>query len=143
MRDVLRPVILRGWRELEAVGALSPSLSLEDLYLAVLVGAHLLEVRLRPSSRAPSLCTGWGKSAMRLGAGDSMTRRASAVAATIRSEAVPQSLLRGIVATVMDRYLGLRSLALASIRERSAIAPQLLARRRWRTEPTPTRQSWL
>jgi len=45
---------------------------------------------------------------------------------TVRSEAVPQSLLRGIVTTITDRYYGLQSLALASVRERRSIEARLL-----------------
>ncbi len=48
MRDVLRPVILRGWRALDEIPNLSAALSLDDLYLAVMVGSRLLGVRLRP-----------------------------------------------------------------------------------------------
>src|SRR4029077_11236464 len=42
------------------------------------------------------------------------------------SEAIPQSLLRGIVTTVNDRWYGLRSLALASLRGRCDIEPHLI-----------------
>ena len=126
MRDVLRPLLLRGWHELEAVGTLAPTLSLEDLYLAVLIGAHLLEVRVRPELK--------GTESMRamLDVADALKDGAlddpgemQQLQVAIRSEAVPQSLLRGIVATVMDRYYGLRSLALASIRERPGITRRL------------------
>jgi ATP-dependent helicase YprA (DUF1998 family) len=128
MRDVLRPLILRGWRELEAVGALSPSLSLEDLYLAVLLGAHLLEVRVRPELKGTESLRGmWEVSDVLRRGGLEDPAELQQLQLTIRSEAMPQSLLRGIVATVMDRYYGLRSLALASVRERSGIARQLLA----------------
>ncbi len=40
---------------------------------------------------------------------------------TTRGEAVPQSLLRGIVTTINDRFYGLQSLALASLRERTSL----------------------
>ena len=48
MRDVIRPLILRGWSELDAQGVISPELSLEHLFLAAMVGAKRLSVRLRP-----------------------------------------------------------------------------------------------
>jgi ATP-dependent helicase YprA (DUF1998 family) len=126
MRDVLRPLLLRGWRELEAVGTLTPSLSLEDLYLAVLVGAHLLEVRVRPELKGTESMRAMWEVADVLGQGGlEDPGELQQLQLAIRSEAIPQSLLRGIVATVIDRYYGLRSLALASVRERSGITRRL------------------
>jgi ATP-dependent helicase YprA (DUF1998 family) len=127
MRDVLRPLILRGWRELEAVDVLRPLLSLEDLHLAVLLGAQLFGVRLRPKLRTGESRHGPEEVAAALERGclsdpDEMLQLAYAM----KAEAVPQALLRGLVATVNDRYYGLQSLALASIRERRGLQPHLL-----------------
>jgi hypothetical protein len=128
MRDVLRPLILRGWRELANVEALALSLSLEDLYLAVLVGARLLEVRLRPELRGTESLRGmWEVADVLDRDGLADPAELQQLQITIRSEAVPQSLLRAIVATVTDRYYGLRSLGLASVHERQGVARQLVA----------------
>jgi len=125
MQDVLRPVILRGWQRLDAAAVLAPSLSLEDLYLAVLVGARLLSVRLRPELK--------GTESMHAAkeVGEAVGRNALDDPAelfqlrTVGGEPTPQSLLRGIVVTVTDRYYGLESLALASLRERANLQPRL------------------
>lgn len=127
MRDVLRPLILRGWRELEAADVLRPLLSLEDLYLAVLLGAQLLGVRLRPELRSGESRQGPEEVAAALdrdclNSPDELLQ----LAVTMRTEVVPQALLRGLVAAVNDRYYGLQSLALASIRERRNLEPQLV-----------------
>jgi ATP-dependent helicase YprA (DUF1998 family) len=127
MQDVLRPLILVGLRELHGVEMLKRLLSLEDLYLAVLIGARFAEVRLRPELRA----------------GESMQiqRDVEAAAArgelsnpdvlhelfvNARAEAPPASLLRGLVRTITDRWYGLQSLALASLAEREGVRQQLL-----------------
>lgn len=126
MRDVLRPVILRGWRELEGIDLLAPSLSLDDLYLAVMVGSALLSVRLRPELR--------GTESMQplQDVTEAVNRNALHDPAELLqltkfgAEPPPQSLLSGLVATITDRYYGLRSLALASVRERHNLEPKLL-----------------
>ena len=51
MRDVIRPLILRGWTDLAAQPGVGAQLSLDRLYLAVMVGAKQLKVRLRPELR--------------------------------------------------------------------------------------------
>jgi ATP-dependent helicase YprA (DUF1998 family) len=127
MQDVLRPLVVRGWSEIAAVSILEPSLSLEDLYLAVLVGARLLKVRLRPELK--------GTESMHVARdvnavvdADELGDPAAAfqLARTVGTEAPPQSLLRGIVTTVNDRWYGLQSLALASVRERGNLTQRLV-----------------
>jgi hypothetical protein len=127
LRDVLRPLIIRGWKELAGVETLAPLLSLEDLHLAVLVGAQLLKVRLRPELKGTEslhamreVATAFDRGALQ-DPGELLQ-----LFMTVRSEAVPQSLLRGIVITITDRYYGLQSLALASVRERGNIEARLL-----------------
>ena len=124
MQDVLRPLILRGWHELDAVELLSPSLSLEDLYLAVLVGASSLSVRLRPELRGTEslhvmreVAAGLDRDALHDPAELFQLR-------SVGSEPPPQALLRGMVTTITDRYYGLQSLALASVRERRNLEPR-------------------
>jgi ATP-dependent helicase YprA (DUF1998 family) len=127
MQDVLRPLILRGWSELEGISTMAPLLSLEDLYLSVLLGARLLHVRLRPQLRDGESLQGLREVAEVLARGGLQSDpEVLQLAMTMRSEAIPQSLLRGIVTTVNDRWYGLRSLALASLRGRSDIEPHLV-----------------
>jgi len=126
MQDVLRPLILRGWRELEANCTLAPLLSLEDLYLSVLLGAQLLRVRLRPQLRDGESLQGLREVAEVLGRGGLHSDgELLQLAFTMRAEAIPLSLLKGIVTTVNHRWYGLRSLALASLRSRFDIEQNL------------------
>ena len=126
MQDVLRPVILRGWRELAGMEVLAPSLSLEDLYLAVLVGSRRLAVRLRPELKGTESLHVMREVAATLER-DALDDPAELFQLrTLGSEPPPQSLLRGMVATITDRYYGLRSLGLASLRERQNLQPRLL-----------------
>jgi ATP-dependent helicase YprA (DUF1998 family) len=125
LQDALRPLILRGWRELQDISLLAPSLSLEDLYLAVLVGSHLLRVRLRPELKGTESLHAMREVAAAVDRGalhDTAELMQLRVAA---SEPPPQSLLRGIVNAITDRYYGLQPLALASLRERQNLEANL------------------
>jgi ATP-dependent helicase YprA (DUF1998 family) len=129
LQDVLRPLILRGWQALEEDGLIAPMLSLEDLYLAVLIGAQLLQVRLRPELKGTETLHALTDVAEALERGALHdTPELLQLMRTVGAESVPQSLLRGIVATITDRFYGLPSLALASIRERSNLQARLLGR---------------
>ncbi len=127
MRDVLRPVILRGWRALDEIPNLSAALSLDDLYLAVMVGSRLLGVRLRPELKGTeSLHVMYQVAeAVDHGALSDPTQLISLY--QLGSEPPPRALLRGMVATITDRYYGLQSLALASLRERRNLEGDVLA----------------
>lgn len=119
-RDSLRPLIAWGYRRLQAAAVLRRHLSLEDLYLAVLLASNRLNVRLRPEVKSGETF-----------AADETVREAVAGGAAdddaglldlsmeIRNARPPEALLDQIVATVQDRFLGLEPLALASIAERS------------------------
>ena len=52
VRDSLRPLIAWGYRRLQSVSVLRTRLSLEDLYLAVLLASKKLKVRLRPELKS-------------------------------------------------------------------------------------------
>jgi ATP-dependent helicase YprA (DUF1998 family) len=124
MRDVLRPLILRGWRQLSSVPIIAPSLSLEDLYLAVLIGARQLSVRLRPELRGTESFHAAREVAAVYDRG-ALNDPAELLQLLRTVTGPPQSLLRSIVTTITDRYYGLQSLALASLRERENLANQL------------------
>lgn len=127
MRDVLRPLLLSGMRDLQNIELLAPSLSLSDLFLAVLIGARTLGVRLRPALKS-------GESLQIQHEVDEVVKRGSLrdpavmlqLFMMVRAQVPPQSLLRGIIATITDRYYGLQSLALASLSERHGLTQPLL-----------------
>lgn len=126
MRDVLRPVILRGWRELGEQQLLKSSLSLEHLYLAAMIGARLLSVRLRPELRGTESLHPLTEVAKALERG-ALTDPSELIQLLSITDHPPQSLLRAMVATLTDRYFGFASLGLASIRERANLASQLIS----------------
>lgn len=126
MRDAIRPMMLRGWQELAAQPTVGQNMSLDRLYVAVMVGARLLSVRLRPE----------------LGPTESL-QPVTDVATAIKNDALdgnlgelmqlmmindspPQALLRAMYAPLTDRYYGLTSLALASLCEQARLTKQLL-----------------
>lgn len=122
MRDVIRPLVLRGWQHLETIPALAPLLTLEDAYLAILVGAQLFDTRLRPELKGTESLQAMREVAnVSNGGGLSDPTQMLELMLTVRGETIPQSLLREVVTTITDRYYGLQSLALASVRERSGI----------------------
>ena len=126
VRDSLRPLIAWGYQRLQAVPFLKPNLNLNDLYLAVLLAAHTLHVRLRPELKAgesfrANLIV---RDAFERGQTDDDATLAG-LCMNIRTERPPEVLLEQIVTTVQDRFLGFEPLALASIAERYDLTPRL------------------
>lgn len=118
-QDAIRPLLVAGFSTLQQSPGLAQQLSLRDLYLAVLVAAINLGVRLRPE-------VGTGET---FNAAEITDRyiRSGALAneqqlnelfMSVRDEAPPQSLLRAMMLPLTDRYYGLESLALASLIEK-------------------------
>ncbi|MBF4562684.1 DEAD/DEAH box helicase [Microbacterium sp. VKM Ac-2870] len=127
MRDVIRPLILKGWEELSAQPGIGKQLSLERLYLAVMVGAKQLEVRLRPELReAESLhvLKAVGKAVDNGALTGNEEARGELLMLT---SPPPQALLRAIYLALTDKHYGLVSLGLASIREKTSLRDDLLA----------------
>jgi ATP-dependent helicase YprA (DUF1998 family) len=128
-RDALRSLIVKGFERLAKSAMSKQLLSLEELYLAVLMGSQELGVRLRPERKAGE----------NLAAAEDHVRKSIAdgalsddmklfmLVATTKSHKPPASLLDDIVKTVQDRYLGLEALALASLREASEKTKDLYA----------------
>ncbi len=127
-QDAMRPLLVAGYAKLAHSAAVSGLLSLEDLYLGVLIAAKELGVRLRPELKV-------GESfqdelliedAVRNGV---VSRDAELLQLLVqlRTSAPPESLLRAITKALSDRYYGLESLALASLVERSAHTAKLQA----------------
>jgi len=100
---------------------------LEDVFLAVLLAAANLRVRLRPELKG-------GESMRAQTEVEAVVRHGDIsdpdvmldLFTTVRGETPPRSLLRGIVTTLTDRYFGLQSLALASLVERSNLRSRVL-----------------
>ena len=126
--DALRPLIVYGYATLESRTNLKPYLCLEDLYLGVLLAAKSLGVRLRPELNSGENFQGLSavEDAIRDGVlapqGDLLP-----LLLEIRASAPPMSLLRSITKVLADRHLGLESLALASLGERSKHTPVIEA----------------
>jgi ATP-dependent helicase YprA (DUF1998 family) len=128
MRDMIRPVILRGWQELSRQETIAPALSLERLYLAAMVGARLLSVRLRPELRPTESLQPLADVANALHDGALTGNVAALTRLAFITAPPPQSLLKAMYATLTDRFYGLASLGLASIRECDDLAVPLLAK---------------
>lgn len=120
-RDSLRPMLIWGLEKLQSVPAIARKLSLDDVYLAVLLASCALPVRLRPETMA-----GESFDAMRIveravQEEDALNDSAALVGlcTELRSERPPVALLDDIYKTVQDMHLGLEALALASLAERA------------------------
>ncbi len=127
-QDAMRPLIVAGYTKLANSPIVASLLSLEDLYLGVLIAAKELGVRLRPELKA-------GESfqdevvveeAVRNGVVSKDTELLQ-LFIQLRTSAPPESLLRAITKALGDRYYGLESLALASLVERAAHTSKLQA----------------
>lgn len=119
MQDVLRPLAIAGFVRLQQIELLRPRLSLDDLYLAVLVAAKELGVRLRPELRFGETFDAERQVERAIEGGalnDPM--RAITLLLDVTRATPPEALLRGIYRVLTDRFLGLEALALASMRER-------------------------
>lgn len=120
-QDALRPLLVVGFARLQQSTLLAPHLSLEDLYLAVLIAARELGVRLRPELKVGESFHAEEIVDQKIGAGALRTDPGLFdLFMTLRNEAPPVALLRGITKCLTDRYYGLESLALGSIVERPA-----------------------
>ncbi len=127
MRDVIRPLILKGWTDLAAQPGIATQLSLERLYLAVMVGAKQLKVRLRPELRqAESLhvVRDVGRAVDKGALSGDVDAMVELLMLTAQP---PQALMRAMYATLTGKYYGLMSLGLASLREKASLTDELLA----------------
>jgi len=127
-QDALRPLIVTGYARLANAAAIASLLSLEDLYLGVLIAAKEMGVRLRPELKVGESFQDENvvEEAVRSGA---VTRDTDLLQLLVRlrGSAPPESLLRAITKSIADRYYGLESLALASLIERPEHAPKVHA----------------
>lgn len=126
MRDVIRPLVLRGWSELAALPGARRQLALDRLFLAVMVGARRLNVRLRPELLPGESMHALDEVGAAIGRGALDGDDDARQELLMVNAHPPQSLLRTIYDTLTDRYYGLSSLGLASIAERENLADTLL-----------------
>jgi ATP-dependent helicase YprA (DUF1998 family) len=129
LRDVIRPLIVWGFRKFQEVHAIRQELSLNDCYLAVLVAANVHNIKLRPElnnfDNFEAVNHQISKE-IKLGALSDETRFVRFFF-KYRNEKAPQSLLRNIINCVSDKFLGLHSLAIASITEKEEYRESLLS----------------
>ncbi len=125
VRDSLRPLIAWGYQRLQAVPLLRQNLNLNDLYLAVLLAAHTLNVRLRPETKGGESFEADRIVRDAFASGEVDDDGLVGLCMQIRSERAPEALLEQIVTTVQDRFLGFEPLALASLVECEKITPRL------------------
>ena len=127
-QDALRPLIIHGYNRLKDSPTLTNLLSLEDLYLAVLIGAKAMGVRLRPELRAAESFQDEIRveEAIKSGVLDNPAGLLALLVNT-RGSPPPASLLRGIADSLSDRYYGVEALALASIVEKPDHTSKIVA----------------
>ena len=127
-QDALRPLIVVGYARLQRSPPIASLLSLEDLYLGVLIAAKEMGVRLRPELKVGETFQDERvvDEALRDGARTSDTDLLRLLV-QLRASAPPESLLRSITKAIVDSYYGLESLALASLVERSDHSPKICA----------------
>ncbi len=127
MRDALRPLILKGWADLQSVPGLEERLSLVDLYLAVLLSSERMGVRLRPKLKGTESLHISLEVAKALENGAlSNPMDALDLVSEVGRTNPPEALLRAIHETLTSKYFGMQSLALASVRERHKITSDLM-----------------
>ncbi len=131
MNDVVRPLVLTGMARLQAVPVVGALFSLDDAYLALLVGAAVLGVGLRPELRHDESFDSVAKrvkTEVNAGAlADSNRLLALIMDSEVRNARPPQSILQSIHDALTDPYLGLKALALASVREVDACQATIAA----------------
>jgi hypothetical protein len=127
-QDAMRPLVISGYTRLAKMPVIAGLLSLEDLYLCVLVAAKDLGVRLRPELKVGESFHDENlvEEAVKNGA---LSRETDLLQLLVRlrGSAPPESLLRAITKSLSDRYYGLESLALASVIERAEQTPRIRA----------------
>ncbi len=122
-RDILRPLIALGFTHLLRNKDLEGRVSLNELYLAVVLAGRMLGVRLRPSlGLGQSFALKGTLDDMHLGELDSISLD---LLMDARTENAPASLLEQITRVLTHKYYGLESLALASLIETRNYTAQL------------------
>lgn len=121
-RDSLRPLIIAGSKWLQDQPALGPFLSLDDLFLGVLIASYKLNVRLRPELHFNENFIEAEEMVQRaLKANDHEDpMKLLELLMGLRSKKPPEALLSSMLTMLSNRFYGIEPLALASLRERDA-----------------------
>jgi ATP-dependent helicase YprA (DUF1998 family) len=120
VRDALRPLLVWGFSKLRANNDIAPELCLDDAYFAVLIAANKFGVRLRPELTSSENFLTVDKQIddeIKKGALDDPSSLFRLFIRK-RNEKAPESLLKDLVNTISDRFLGFDALAIASIVEK-------------------------
>ncbi|WJR32509.1 DEAD/DEAH box helicase [Mycobacteroides immunogenum] len=125
MRDVMRPLILRGWTDMSTFQGFGQIISLDKLFVSVMVGAKRLGVRLRPELKPGESMAAIERIGRLIDEGALEGNLQAQMELVTITDLPPQSLLRAIYATLTDRYYGLAQLGLASIRELGKASDEL------------------
>jgi ATP-dependent helicase YprA (DUF1998 family) len=123
-QDVLRPLIVFGFQRLQSFEILKSEVSLEFCYLAVVLAAKELGVRLRVGFTPDEALAFFAFSDVVNDAVDENSLQGvgpGVLSLALKSlqQPIPEALLKGIVDAISDQYYGLESLALASVIERA------------------------
>lgn len=128
-RDSLRPMLVWGFKRLQSIAGIRRLSNIDDAYLAVVLAASKFGVRLRPelaSGETLDVLAAVEASASEGGMLESDTA-IQEIWMELRGQIPPISLLDDIYKTIHDQFLGLESLALASIAEREDKAQKIHA----------------
>ena len=126
-QDAIRPLIVAGYARLARTESIESLLSLEDLYLGVLIAAKEMDVRLRPELRLGESFEEDKLVEEAVKSGPLSGAEMLQLLVRVRSSTPPESLLRAIAKSLGDRYYGLESLALASVVECAQHSDQVAA----------------
>lgn len=117
-RDSLRPLIISGFSWLKQRSAIRPHLNLDDLYLGVLLASKRLNVRLRPEMRSGENFDAEAVVGEAVNQDDfDEPSTLLSLLMEIRAHRPPESLLSSMLTTLTDRFWGMESLALATLKE--------------------------
>lgn len=127
-RDSLRPLIISGFKWLMDQDAVRPHLNLDDLYLGVLIASRRLNVRLRPEMRSDENFDAYEVVAQAIGDGELDDPSALlSLLLSARAHRPPEALLSSMLTTLTDRFWGMESLALATLKESDRHEKKILA----------------
>lgn len=128
-RDSLRPMLMWGFRKLQSVADIRRRSTLDDAYLAVLLAARKLGVRLRPELASGETLDALATIEIAVAQQGALDNDAALfnLWIDVRNENPPVALLDDIYKTIQDKFLGLEALALASIAEKEEKTPRLCA----------------
>ena len=127
MQDALRSLLVAGFSMLSKYPGVAKRLNLDSAYLATLLAAKAMGVRLRPELRSGESFDDHYRSVEvavdhgALSSEESLTD----LQFEFTGFTPPHALLKALIKPVLDRYYGLESLALASIKESTTITTSI------------------